>query len=68
MPRPESNDGPDARQATVTLEIQRDARPVYLTGLVAREVPRGRVNLEIPALEHRGETFALAFASPAGAD
>jgi len=47
----EPNDHPESRQAKVTLELQTDARPVYLTGIVAREVRRGWVNLEIPPLE-----------------
>jgi len=49
--RPEPNDRPESRQAKVTLELQTDARPVYLTGIVAREVRSGWVNLEIPPLE-----------------
>jgi len=49
--RPEPNDRPESRQAKVTLELQTDARPVYLTGIVAREVRHGWMNLEIPPLE-----------------
>ena len=40
-----------ARRAKVTLSIQTDARPVYLTGIVANEVRHGWVNLQIPPLE-----------------
>ena len=49
--KPESNGKPGARKAKVTLSIETDARPVYLTGIVATEVRRGWVNLQIPPLE-----------------
>jgi len=55
--QPESNDRPASRQAKVTLQLQTDARPVYLTGIVAREVRRGWVNLEIPPLEQWEESL-----------
>lgn len=50
--QPEADDSAKSRHAKVTLEIQTNARPVYLTGIVAREVRRGWVNLEIPPLEN----------------
>ena len=49
--KPESSETPGVRAAKVTLEVKTEARPVYLTGIVAREVRRGWVNLEIPPLE-----------------
>ena len=49
--KPESNGKPGARKAKVTLSIKTDASPVYLTGIVATEVRRGWVNLQIPPLE-----------------
>jgi hypothetical protein len=55
--RPEPNDLPQSRQAKVTLEIQTDPKPVYLTGIVAREVRPGWVNLEIPPLEQWEESL-----------
>jgi hypothetical protein len=42
---------PGSRVAKVTVRVQTRATPVYLTGIVAREVRRGWVNLEIPPLE-----------------
>ena len=53
--QPEANDSAKSRHAKVTLEIQTNARPVYLTGIVARDVRRGWVNLEVPPLENRDE-------------
>ncbi len=50
--KPEPGEKPGFRSAKVTLSIQTDARPVYLTGIVANEVRRDWVNLEIPPLEH----------------
>jgi hypothetical protein len=49
--KPEPSEKPGSRKAKVTLSILTDARPVYLTGIVAKEVRRGWVNLEIPPLE-----------------
>ena len=49
--RPEPSEKPGFRKAKVTLSIQTNAGPVYLTGIVASEVRRGWVNLEIPPLE-----------------
>ena len=49
--KPEPSEKPGFRKAKVTLSIQTNARPVYLTGIVASEVRRGWVNLEIPPLE-----------------
>jgi hypothetical protein len=49
--KPQPNDRSESRRANVTLEIRTDTRPVYLTGIVAHEVRRGWVNLEIPPLE-----------------
>jgi len=56
--RPEPNDHPESRHARVTLEIQTGARPVYLTGIVAREVRRGWINLDIPPLEQWDESLS----------
>ena len=39
------------RSSMVTLRIGEQARPVYLTGISARELRRGWVSLEIPPLE-----------------
>jgi hypothetical protein len=47
----EPDDRPESRHAKVTLEIRTQVRPVYLTGIVAREVRRGWINLDIPPLE-----------------
>lgn len=47
----EASERPNFRKAIVTLSIQTDAKPVYLTGIVADEVRRGWVNLKIPPLE-----------------
>jgi len=49
--KPQPSDKPGFRAAKVTLAIPTEAKPVYLTGIVAREVRRGWVNLEIPPLE-----------------
>jgi len=49
--KPEANEKPGARRAKVTLSFETDASPVYLTGIVASEVRRGWVNLQIPPLE-----------------
>ncbi|MBL7038604.1 MAG: hypothetical protein ISR77_08225 [Pirellulaceae bacterium] len=49
--KPEPSENPVFRKAKVTLSIQTNAGPVYLTGIVASEVRRGWVNLEIPPLE-----------------
>lgn len=40
------------RSSKVTIGIDNEPRPVYLTGIVAREVRPGWVTLEIPPLEH----------------
>ena len=55
--KPEADDCPESRHARVTLEIQTTARPVYLTGILAREVRRGWVNLDIPPLEQWEESM-----------
>ena len=39
------------RSSKVTIGIEGETRPIYLTGIVAREVRKGWVNLEIPPLE-----------------
>ncbi len=39
--QPQPSDRPESRHAKVTLEIQTDVRPVYLTGILAHEVRRG---------------------------
>lgn len=49
--KPEASARPNFRKAKVTLSIQTDAKPVYLTGIVANEIRHGWVNLEIPPLE-----------------
>ncbi len=49
--KPQPSEKPGFRMAKVTLAIPTKARPVYLTGIVAREVRRGWMNLEIPPLE-----------------
>lgn len=49
--KPESSERPRAHKAKVTLSIETDPRPVYLTGIVANEVRNGWVNLQIPPLE-----------------
>ena len=49
--KPQPSDKPGFRMAKVTLAIPTEGRPVYLTGIVAREVRRGWMNLEIPPLE-----------------
>ncbi len=49
--KPQPSEKPGFRMAKVTLAIPTEARPVYLTGIVAREVRRGWMNLEIPPLE-----------------
>jgi site-specific recombinase XerD len=54
-PAARPHDRPGSRQAKVTLEIPTDTRPVYLTGIVAREIRRGWVNLEIPPWENWDE-------------
>lgn len=50
--RPQPVEGNRLRASRVTIGIDNDPRPVYLTGIVAREVRRGWVTLEIPPLEH----------------
>ncbi len=55
--RAEPDDKPGARVAKVTLEVEADGRPVYLTGIVARESRRGWMNLSIPPLEQWGESL-----------
>lgn len=49
--RPNEPDERGLRSGRVTLGIGAGPRPVYLTGIVAREVRRGWVSLEIPPLE-----------------
>lgn len=49
--------GEKHRQAKVTLGIQTDTRPVYLTGIVAKEIRPGWVSLDIPPLEKWEEPF-----------
>jgi len=49
--KPEPSENSGARTAKVTLSVETDGRPVYLTGIVATEVRRGWVNLQIPPLE-----------------
>lgn len=44
-------EGSGGRKARVTLAISNDPRPVYLTGILAKEVRPGWVTLEIPPLE-----------------
>ena len=36
----------------MTLGIEGETRPIYFTGIVAREVRRDWVTLEVPPLEH----------------
>ena len=43
--------GPGERRAQVTLGIQRFGGPVYLTGIVVREMRPGWLNVQVPPLE-----------------
>ena len=47
IPKEESS----LRQAKVTIGIRGETRPIYLTGIVAREIRAGWVSLDIPSLE-----------------
>ncbi len=55
--RAEPDDKPGARVAKVTIEVEADGRPVYLTGIVAREARRSWINLSIPPLEQWEESL-----------
>ncbi len=55
--RREPDDRPESRQAKVTLEIPTAGKPVFLTGIVAREARRGWVNLDIPPQEQWEESL-----------
>ena len=41
----------------VTIEIAGDTRPIYLTGIFAREAGPGWITLEVPPLEHWDESL-----------
>ena len=43
--------GPGERRAQVTLGIQRAGGPVYLTGIVVREMRPGWLNVQVPPME-----------------
>ena len=49
--QPEPVDANKLRASKVTVDIQGETRPIYLTGIIAREVRRDWVTLEIPPLE-----------------
>jgi len=57
-PEPERTREANCRIAKVTIGIVSGGRPIYLTGIVAREARPGYVTLEIPPLEHWSEQLS----------
>ncbi len=49
--KPDESSKKGQRSSRVTIGIEGETRPIYLTGIIAREVRKGWVNLEIPPLE-----------------
>jgi integrase/recombinase XerD len=41
----------NCRSAKVTISVAKEGRPIYFTGIIAKEVRRGYVTLDIPPLE-----------------
>ena len=48
----------NCRCARVTLSVGRGERPIYFTGIIAKEFRRGYVTLDIPPLERWSEPLS----------
>jgi hypothetical protein len=48
----------NCRAAKVTISVASEGRPIYFTGLSAKEVRRGYVTLDIPPLEQWAESLS----------
>lgn len=53
----ESDTESPLRRAKVTIGIRTETRPIYFTGIVAKEIRQGWVSLEVPPLEKWAEPF-----------
>jgi hypothetical protein len=65
-PKPAPSNG--LRESKVMLEVHNEQRPVYFTGIVAREARRGWVTLEISSVGTMGRPSALAKTTTTRAD